>query len=48
MRLASKPRKVALAFEKERIKWKYRAGRTGGVLTVEVPLVEMHAAVVVE
>ncbi len=48
MRLPSKPKKVHLAFEKAPLGWNYAAGRNGGLLTVDVGAVHIHAAVVVE
>jgi hypothetical protein len=48
LKLSGKPRNVRLAFEKAAIKWKYVAGRKGGILRVDVPLVHIHAAMVVE
>jgi len=48
LKLSGKPRKVRLAFEKAAIRWKYVAGRKGGLLSVYVPTVHIHAAVVVQ
>jgi len=44
MKLPSKPRKVSLAFENAPLKWKYRGNR----LSVDIPHVRIHAALVVE
>ncbi len=44
MKLKSKPKSVKLAFENTKIKWKHQSGK----LTVTVPLLHIHAAVVVE
>ena len=48
MDLVAKPKRVSMAFEKTRITWKYTAGKRGGKLVVNVPLVQLHCAVVVE
>jgi hypothetical protein len=48
MKLAHEPTQVSLAFEKAALTWKYTAGRTGGILKVEVPAVHLHAAILVE
>ncbi len=44
MKVPRKPEKVSLAFEKGPLEWKHRAGK----ITVTVPAVHVHAAVVVE
>jgi hypothetical protein len=51
MDVPARPRSVKLAFEKERLSWKFKPGASknkGGALTVEVPRVRIHAAVLVE
>ncbi len=47
MSLPKKPEKVFLAFEDVPVKWAYTNGEKGGQLTVTVPAVHIHAAVVV-
>ena len=44
MKAAEEPRKVWLAFDKGEIAWEYGSGK----LTITVPYVHIHAAVVVE
>jgi hypothetical protein len=48
LKLSGKPGKVRLAWEKAAMRWRYVAGRNGGMLRVDVPIVHIHAAVVVE
>jgi hypothetical protein len=48
VKLGRRPKKVALAFEKGDLDWRYRAGRRGGSLEATVSQVHLHSALVID
>ena len=48
MSLARKPKGVRLAFEDRAVNWDYASGQDGGQLKIDVPAVQIHAAIVIQ